>query len=95
MLQKLGLLLLQEKSARSKSRSPPFLRKKILGYVVHGLQEEADGSGLNQRLKGNLMPAYNYFEGIHKEDRAKLFRARGRRYNRNNRLVKFLLPQWV
>lgn len=45
----------------------------MLGYVVHGQQEEADGSGLNQRLRGNLMPAYNSFEGTHKEDRAKLF----------------------
>lgn len=49
----------------------------MLGHVVHGLQEEADGSGLNQRLRGNLMPAYNYFEGPHKEDRAKFFGVKG------------------
>lgn len=38
------------------------------------------------------MPAYNYSEGTHKEDRAKLFRVRGRRYNRDS-LGKLLLPQ--
>lgn len=75
----------------------------MLGQVAHGLQEEADGSWLNQRLKGNLVPAYNYFEGTHKEDRAKLFRVRGKRDNRDNRdnrMRKFLLhsgcskPTW-
>lgn len=74
MLQQLDLPLPQAKTARSKSGSLPFLRKNILGHVVHGLQEEADGSGLNQKLRGNLMPATTTLKGLIKRTEPNFWR---------------------